>query len=177
MHGQHHQHHHHDHTHAPSIFEQSLDELDFERSLHGASSRGDIDRVRWLLNRNALVNARDSSGLAALHYAARAGSIEVVEALLLAGADANTTSSELGCTPLHKAASGGKNSFNIAQILLKHGADPYSLETDGRTPLHVACDTRGSESDELVQLLLKAAPDAINRKDQKGRLPNLEPNS
>lgn len=45
---------------------QNLSEMDFERGIWGASTRGDIDRVRKLLDKHINVNIPDSYGYTAL---------------------------------------------------------------------------------------------------------------
>jgi len=67
-----------------------------------------------------------------LMVAARAGSLETVEALLASGAEPDP---EGIATPLYFAAQIGH--LRIVQALLKHGADPNAM-SDWGTPLHIA---------------------------------------
>ncbi|TPX38471.1 hypothetical protein SeLEV6574_g07773 [Synchytrium endobioticum] len=160
------------HSHSQTRYAQHLDELDFERSLHGCASRGDLASVARLLSRRRDVNAKDSNGLTALHYAARTGSVDVIDALILAGASVNNTSSELDSTPLHKACAGGH--VGATKLLLKYRADPLARDHDGRTPLHVVASGPNSVSrTELVDLLMTAAPEAFNARDKNGSAPSL----
>lgn len=53
-------------------------------------------------------------------YAAREGHKEIVEALLLAGAEVNKTN-DSGMAPLHEAAIGGRE--DIVKVLLKEDAE------------------------------------------------------
>jgi len=67
-----------------------------------------------------------------LHLAAgEIGGVEVVKALLAAGASAASAASGSGTTPLHFAADA-----EIAGTLLEAGADIHARTFDGRTPLH-----------------------------------------
>ncbi len=66
----------------------------------------DAAGVVLLLKQKAKVDARDAQGRSALHEAAYAGHIEIVEALLGAGADAAAVD-RLARTPLLEAARGG----------------------------------------------------------------------
>ena len=83
---------------------QTLDELDFDRGLWGACSRGDLDRVTGLLNeRKRDPNERDLSGYTPLHYAARLGHDHVCSLLLRKKADVDLLAGESSATPLHRA--------------------------------------------------------------------------
>jgi len=50
----------------PGPMEQSLDELDFERSICGAASRGDLEKVRHMLEADDAATHRDGFGYTAL---------------------------------------------------------------------------------------------------------------
>lgn len=58
--------------------------------------------MQWLLSQGAPVNDTDTNGFSALHYAAFAGSSEMVDMLLSYGADPNITDTR-GLTPLSYA--------------------------------------------------------------------------
>jgi uncharacterized protein len=75
-------------------------------------------------------------GIAALHFAARQGSIDAVQALLDAGADVNQRSAGDHITPLIIATMNGH--FDLAKALLDKGADPNLAEDNGVTPLYAA---------------------------------------
>jgi ankyrin repeat protein len=75
-------------------------------------------------------------GLAALHIAARQGSIESVQALLDAGADIDQPSAGDRITPIIIATLNGH--FDLAEVLLDRGADPNLAEDNGVTPLYAA---------------------------------------
>jgi ankyrin repeat protein len=71
-----------------SVATQSLEELEFQRSLCNASRSGDIERVKMLLQRND-PNMKDEAGYTPLHYAARSGHLEICKLLLSKGAKVN----------------------------------------------------------------------------------------
>lgn len=73
-------------------------------------------------------------GFAALHLAAREGSMEVAKALVNAGADLNQVSEGDHTTPLLIAAINGH--WDLAMVLLAHGADPNIASDAGATPLY-----------------------------------------
>ncbi|KAJ3384824.1 hypothetical protein HDU84_002618 [Entophlyctis sp. JEL0112] len=110
---------------------QTLDELDFSRSLHGASSAGNIERVRRLLAGGSVsVNAFDSAGYTPLHYAARLGHLDVVRMLVEHGADLNVPTRGLRATALMRAVMGGH--AHVARFLADSGADQGLRDIDGR---------------------------------------------
>lgn len=76
------------------------------------------------------------NGNSALHFGAGEGHLDVVQALLAAGADPSP-SSENGARPLHWAALGGHEQVVLA--LLKGGAPVSAANAMGDSPLHLAC--------------------------------------
>lgn len=61
---------------------ESMEEMDFNRSLWGACVIGDLERIERLISKGVDVNAEDSSGYAPLHYAARNGHSQACSVLL-----------------------------------------------------------------------------------------------
>ena len=98
-----------------------------------AAMRGDLEAVTDLLRRGADVNASHGDGMTALHWASERGDLEIVEALLFAGAfpDAATRNGEY--SPLHLAAKAGHG--QIVRTLLEGGANPGLASTTGTTAL------------------------------------------
>jgi len=72
-------------------------------------------------------------GLSALHYAARQGNIEAAELLVKGGADIDQPSGGDLSTPLLVATINGN--YDLALMLLEHGADPNLVSDDGAGPL------------------------------------------
>ena len=104
----------------------------------------------------------DKYGKSPLHYAAYCGNVAAVKRLLRSGANPNATD-EIGQTPLHMT-----NRFDVATILLKHGADPnIKTKHDGRTPLHYAA-AEGRLA--VVGALLKYGA-IVDVKDNYGKTP------
>ncbi|CAN0235175.1 unnamed protein product, partial [Hapterophycus canaliculatus] len=99
-------------------------------------------------------------GSTALHVAASQDRIEVVEALLLAGARPNV-SDGLGWTPLMMSTRSEEkdNQAAIARALLLHGADPMARDFSGALALHHAA---GRGSVEVVDLLVATVPSSLN---------------
>lgn len=74
--------------------------MDDLRQLMHAAQRGDIDRLRRLLEQHPeFVSKRDESGATALHYAALKGQRRAAEFLIDQGADINSRDSQFGATP------------------------------------------------------------------------------
>ena len=86
------------------------------------------------------VQYRPAGGLTPLLYAARAGCLGCVTSMVEAGADVNRPNPD-GMTPMMMALDNGYP--GVARYLLDHGANPYTWDWWGRTPLYVAVTMRG----------------------------------
>ena len=86
------------------------------------------------------VQYRPVGGLSPLLYAARAGCLGCVKAMVEAGADKDRPNPD-GMTPMIMALDNGYPA--VAQYLLDHGANPHTWDWWGRTPLYVAVTMRG----------------------------------
>jgi ankyrin repeat protein len=86
------------------------------------------------------VQYRPTGGLTPLLYAARAGCLGCVKAMLDAGADKDRPNPD-GMTPMIMALDNGYPA--VAQFLLDRGANPLTWDWWGRTPLYVAVTMRG----------------------------------
>jgi ankyrin repeat protein len=86
------------------------------------------------------VQYRPTGGLTPLLYAARAGCLGCVKAMLDAGADKDRPNPD-GMTPLIMALDNGYPA--VARHLLDRGANPHTWDWWGRTPLYVAVTMRG----------------------------------
>ncbi len=82
-------------------------------------------------------------GMTALLLAAREGNIDTVRALLTGGVNVNQTSASDQTSPLVIAITNGH--YDLAKILLDHGADANLATVDGLTPLYDAEDTEWAE--------------------------------
>ena len=107
-----------------------------------------------------------------LLIAAKQGDRQMVQKLLAQGVDVNTRETSrpnVGRTPLHYAAGGTQYSASgehveVANLLIKKGADPNAKAEGGYTPLHIAS---GLGQKDMVELLLKAGSDP-NALDVRG---------
>lgn len=115
-----------------------------------AAARQQRDIVRYLLERGALVNARDENGYTALHWAPdrkRHGS-EIASLLLDKGAEIDARTDLLGETPLHRAVTAEDGA--VVALLIERGADPNAMRSEGRAPMH---DAAAYGKSEMVRLL------------------------
>jgi ankyrin repeat protein len=119
--------------------------LDEARALDGS-----MGMARRLIEAGADIHVEDPvTGHTVLHYAARAGAMDVIEMLLSRDADVNARS-HTGTTPLQLAAGGGHN--QAARLLLRAGAKWHEADEDGHVPLHAAA---ASGHEATVHLLLE----------------------
>ncbi len=103
--------------------------------LFDAVSSGNRAAAQALIQQGADVNAAQSDGTTALHWAAQRNDAEMIALLLKAGAKANAAN-RYGVTPLSEACENSDSP--IAGMLLKAGADPNFATPEGQTPLMTA---------------------------------------
>ena len=116
--------------------------------LADAVQHGDKQAVQSLLKARADVNAPQSDGATALHWAAYLDDAETTALLIRAGANVDSPNN-YGVTPLALAATSGNAA--IISLLLKGGADPNRTVRAGETPLMLAART--DRADALKALL------------------------
>ncbi|CAO3571387.1 unnamed protein product [Mortierella alpina] len=140
-------------NHAPSSVSESLDEIEFSRSIHAACIANNVKRVRSILSKGTTrggvspSSAVDSAGYTALHYASRAGNKEICTLLLNAGADVDAKTPELGATALLRAVQ--QNHLDVTRLLVSYGADLTDCNVDQENVFHVlACAASKSRSDQ-----------------------------
>jgi uncharacterized protein len=93
--------------------------------------------VKALIAAGADVNAAAKNGLKvqALHAAVAGRNLEIVKAVLDAGADPNAQQ-QAGFRPMHEAGTNANRA--LAELLLKHGADPSLPSDDGKNAIDLA---------------------------------------
>ncbi len=117
------------------------------------ASRGNLSEGAFLIDlltdAGADLNARNRSGVTALHMAVRDRSVEAVRHLLHHGADPNVEDGGRGSAPLRRAVAdtarsgtGGKKdaALEIVRLLIDHGADVNHVNRSGRTLVESARD-------------------------------------
>lgn len=117
-------------------------------NLHKAVKVGDDKLIKSLLDQGANVNARNKSGMTALHYAItkrNSLSSEIVELLLEYGANINAQNTH-GNSPLYLAAQYRRD--HLVELLLENGADHTIKNNKGKTALDIA------DRDSVKKILL-----------------------
>jgi len=135
----------------------------FERGqLHFAADEGDLDKVKKLIEEGYDVNQFDSDlSLTPLHYAVRGEFFKVSQFLLNNGANVNAHDEEkIGETPLGDVAA--TCSYEMADLLVRAGANPTIPGWMQITALHRAKDRKDEEGKQVYELLAKAAKDKFN---------------
>lgn len=135
----------------------------FEREqLHFAADEGNLEKVIELIDEGYDVNLFDSDlSLTPLHYAVRGGFIEVSQYLLNNGANVNAHDEEkIGETPLGDVAA--TCSYEMAELLVRAGANPSIPGWMQITALHRAKDRKDQEGKKVYELLAKTAKNKFN---------------
>ncbi len=155
-----------------SSYVPPLNSLDCQ--LFEATDACDLVLIQKLVSLGASLNARElRAGASPLHRAASRGHVEVVNCLLLLGANVNSRALNFS-TPLHWASSQGH--VDVVQALLNAGADvsvksstwtsTVTGSASGQTALHWAVESGNSN---VVEAILEFRPDAAGQVDEKGR--------
>jgi len=105
--------------------------------LHYASNEGNLGRVCVLISGGMDVNVKDRNGWTPLHFAAQSQSVKIACRLIEHGAEINARDND-GNTPLFRAVYCYSNDGTMIELLRKHGADPYSENNFGNSPIGLA---------------------------------------
>ncbi|KAF2364986.1 Ankyrin repeat [Trinorchestia longiramus] len=115
----------------------------------------------------SFMNTLGSDGLGVVHVATSLGFVDFLKHLLTSKWNPNLLSGiQSGCaTALHLAAEAGN--YDIAQLLLCHGADIDAIDINGNTALHL---TAASGNGRLLDLLLKSGANT-SAMNYEGQMP------
>jgi len=93
--------------------------------------------VRTLIAAGANIHAAatNSFKVQAIHAAVASRNLEIVRAVLEAGADPNAAQQQ-GFRPIHEAGNHGNR--DLAELLMRYGADPSLKNDDGQTAISIA---------------------------------------
>lgn len=120
--------------------------IEGETALMTAAASGDVSKVEQELAVGEDIHATDSEGADALMYAVYSGNTVVIQQLIDAGADVNTVdnySSALATAVMY-------GEYEVALVLMEHGADPSLIGPDGLNALDYM---EASNEDEFMELL------------------------
>jgi ankyrin repeat protein len=121
--------------------------------LYNAIEIGDITFVNKIICVNPnLMYEKDKYGFTVLHAVASTDNEEIANIILNLEMDINMRN-EGGITALHTALYP-----NIAQMLIRHGADVNATDYNGNTPLHIKASD-GEESFDVIEVLLNNGAD------------------
>ena len=93
-----------------------------------ATRAGDREAVVRLIAEGTDLNAATGDGMSSVHWAAQSGQVEILNALLAAGAAVDSTTRIGSYTPLHIAS--GQANGAIVRALLEAGADVNATTTN-----------------------------------------------
>ena len=152
-----------------AAFDSSKDALglilangNYANTIHLAACRGDLSRVKTLIEEGTDVNARDEFGCTPLHWAVLAESPDVADFLIAKGADINAKDTR-NLSPLMAA-----RGLSVVELLVSKGVDIQGQDTlQGWTKLHMVC----SEGDkDAAEFLIRNGAD-VNLRDKRGATP------
>ena len=149
-----------------------LNSTECEKMLRTAAEFGQLDIVRGLLEDQRLdVDAVDeSTGMTALHHAAKTDQLEITKILMAHGADSSTSDSQ-GSNALHHALDG--SDVRCLDFLLRQGADTSLQDMEGMSVLHLAAQDGNVQA---LSILLDGPVDPASVSEHKtkdGRTPLL----
>ena len=98
---------------------------------------GHLEAARTLIAAGANIHAAATNALKvqAIHAAVASKNLEIVRAVLEAGADPNAAQQQ-GFRPIHEAGNSGNR--DLAELLLRYGADPSLANDEGKTAISIA---------------------------------------
>jgi uncharacterized protein len=105
---------------------------------------GHLDAVKTLIAAGANIHAAAKNPLKvqAIHAAVASKNLDIVRAVLDAGADPNAAQQQ-GFRPIHEAGSSANR--ELAELLMKRGADPSIKNDDGKDAIAIARSKGHSE--------------------------------
>lgn len=98
---------------------------------------GHLEAARTLIAAGANIHAAATNALKvqAIHAAVASKNIDIVRAVLEAGADPNAAQQQ-GFRPIHEAGNNGHR--ELAELLMQYGADPALKNDDGKSAVDLA---------------------------------------
>jgi ankyrin repeat protein len=142
-----------------SSINQIRNSLTPKKSIYDAAKNGDIDMVKLHLAMDINVNAQDTINVTPLSYAAHNSNLDIVELLVINGADINGKDREGSFTPLIHAVLFADIRTIDGLILLGANIDEVSDKNIESTPLNYAIHrynkTKNGESFKIIKTLIE----------------------
>jgi len=104
------------------------------RTIHDEVCKGNLEKVKSILDQKIDINEKDSFGSSPLHYAARNSHTDIIKILLEGKADVNIKDKH-GFTPLHEAVNSAM--AKTIPILLDYKADLNIKDHYQNTPIDI----------------------------------------
>ena len=147
-----------------------LESTNCEKALRTAAEFGQLEIVRRLIDDHRLdVNAADeSTGMTALHHAARTDQLDITQILMDHGADSSSSDSQ-GRTPIYYTLQGRE--FRCLELFLNLDADTSVLDMQGMSVWHVAAHNGNVQALRILLSSTEDSASAINLKTKDGRTP------
>mmetsp|Transcript_95106 Transcript_95106/g.272004 ORF Transcript_95106/g.272004 Transcript_95106/m.272004 type:complete len:742 (+) Transcript_95106:320-2545(+) len=117
--------------------------------LHHAAARGNLPRVKWILENGGSVDTRSNSGTTPLMEAAKRGKLKVCLHLLTSRANIDIQD-EQGASALHHAAKSG--TVKTVKLLLVAGAERRCHDRNQKTPIDWAEEYKRPHALEVLRL-------------------------
>ena len=135
-------------------------------SLMSAVAINDLESVKFFSRDGKyVVNKRNLGGATSLHIAARNGNLDIVKILIQASANVNLSDNE-GYTPLMRVAIA--NNHEVFSLLLKSGANPFSINSFGETAIFHAANSDCIKCLETsLQFIKNSSANSDNNLDSK----------
>ncbi len=132
---------------APVEVEEVQDQGPEEPLLHSLIAENNNKELSDMFNMDMNVNEKDSQGRTALHIAAIKGNIQMIERLLLYGAEIDTRDNE-GKTPLIQAIDNIQ--YSAAGLLVKSHADIFIADNSGKSTADYSVEKGLSAMEQIV---------------------------
>ncbi|XP_063039908.1 ankyrin repeat and EF-hand domain-containing protein 1 [Engraulis encrasicolus] len=145
--------------------QNAYDKITGRTALMEACRTGSEELARTILRRGSSPNMLDKKNMNAVHFAAEAGNLKILQLLSAYSADFNVMAND-GNTPLHLAAAGGF--ADCCRFLSQRGANPKVKNTDGMFAKQLAKDKAAIKE-------LKGAERLFNKLSKPGAVNPNEP--
>ena len=146
-----------EYPHRHSLAIDAVSTKNFMSPLTAAAENGIISILKWVLEKGANIDLKDSKQETALFIATRNANLQIVQFLLRRGANVKIKNQDSQFTPLHQSVLLGN--YEIAIELINYKAIIDSKNSEQSTPLTVAC---GVNNTRMALLLLSYYADGFS---------------